>query len=284
MSTPRELIGPAVRIALRELATSIPLRSIHNLWQSEGFAPKVSFDDEFAPKPGERRQAFQTYLDAVDWTDERHVTRAVRVFERLLDDYYAGSNQITYHRALQELEREGYRMDSKGRLTKAGIGLSPGALANLTDATAIHEGLDRIRRAEQHEDAALVIGGAKELIESTAKLVLRELGETIDPRADIQDLIRRAQQGLHLSPAKKASGPDGTEAVKKILGSASAIAVGVAELRNRGYGTGHGPAGPRSGLSSRHAHLAANAAVTWCELILETLADPRAPWRGTPSS
>ncbi|MER5322531.1 abortive infection family protein [Streptosporangium roseum] len=102
----------------------------------------------------------------------------------------------------------------------------------------------------------------------------------------MHDLICRAQQGLHLSPAKKASGPDGTEAVKKILGSASAsaIAVGVAELRNRGYGTGHGPAGPRSGLSSRHAHLAANAAVTWCELILETLTDPRAPWRGTPSS
>ncbi|WP_234326405.1 abortive infection family protein [Streptomyces sp. NRRL S-495] len=31
----------------------------------------------------------------------------------------------------------------------------------------------------------------------------------------------------------------------------------------------------------RHAHLAANAAITWCELMLDTLRDPAAPWRKT---
>ncbi|WP_245775205.1 abortive infection family protein [Nonomuraea wenchangensis] len=104
----------------------------------------------------------------------------------------------------------------------------------------------------------------------------------MDPRADIQELIREAQKALLLQPNKAAS-PDGTDAVKKILGSASAIAIGVAELRNRGYGTGHGPARARHGLRPRHAHLAANAAITGCELILETLADPDAPWRKPPS-
>ena len=73
--------------------------------------------------------------------------------------------------------------------------------------------------------------------------------------------------------------PDGTDAVKKILGGASTIALGVAELRNRGYGTGHGAAGRRVGLSPRHAHLAVNAAVTWCQLMLDTLNDQQAPWR-----
>jgi hypothetical protein len=34
----------------------------------------------------------------------------------------------------------------------------------------------------------------------------------------------------------------------------------------------------------RHAHLPANAAITWCELILETLADPKAPWQKPPST
>ncbi|WP_307862404.1 abortive infection family protein [Pseudonocardia parietis] len=49
------------------------------------------------------------------------------------------------------------------------------------------------------------------------------------------------------------------------------------ELRNRGYATGHGAGRARVGLHSRHAQLAVNAAVTWCQLILNTLADTNAP-------
>jgi hypothetical protein len=276
MTPNRELIRPATRIALRELTASIAVRLIDNLWQSEQFAPAT---DPTTLGLSERRAAFQSYLDAVDWTDEQHVARAIRVFERLLQDHYLGSNEIIYFRARQELERDGYQFDDDGRITRAGVTFRAGALANLTDATAIHDGLDRIRRAEQHEDPALVIGAAKELIESTAKLVLTELGQPPSPRADIPELIRDAQKALLLHPDTTTPGPDGTDAIKKILGSATGIAIGVAELRNRGYGTGHGPASARHGLSSRHAHLAANAAITWCELILETLADPNAPWR-----
>ncbi|MGH3380794.1 MAG: abortive infection family protein [Actinoallomurus sp.] len=55
--------------------------------------------------------------------------------------------------------------------------------------------------------------------------------------------------------------------------------IGLAELRSRGYGTGHGSASVPVGLVPRHAHLAVNAAFAWCRLILDTLADPKAPWR-----
>jgi Abortive infection C-terminus len=275
MTAHRELIALATRIAFRELAGRVVIRDIDNLWQAEGFAPA---SDPTTLPMSERRAVFQSYMDAVNWTDERHVTRAVRVFERMLHDHFLGSNLIVAYRAREEIERDGYRIDNDGRIKKTRISFRPGALANLTDATAIHDGLERIRRAEQDEDPALVIGVSKELIESTAKLALHELDESINPRADIQELIRATQKSLQLLPGR-APGPDGTEAVKKILGSAAAIAIGVAELRNRGYGTGHGQAVARHGLSSRHAHLAANAAITWCELILETLADPQAPWR-----
>ncbi|WP_083502542.1 abortive infection family protein [Sphaerimonospora mesophila] len=283
MSSRRELLSPATRIALRELVSTIPVRQINNLWQAEGFAPDpLTYERlEIEAVLGDRQRLFQSYLDAVDWADERHVARALRVIERLLEDHYFSSNEIIYHRARRELERDGYKINDDGHITRVGVGIRPGALANLTDATAINDGLQRIRRAEQHDDPALVIGAAKELIESTAKLVLHERGHTVDLRADVQDLIRAAQKALLLQPTK-ATGPDGTDAVKKILGSASAIAVGVAELRNRGYGTGHGPVGARHGLRPRHAHLAANAAITWCELMLETLADPEAPWRTPP--
>ncbi|TMR23424.1 hypothetical protein ETD86_08110 [Nonomuraea turkmeniaca] len=144
---------------------------------------------------GDRQRLFQSYLDAVDWADERHVARALRVIERLLEDHFLGSTETIDHRARRELERDGYRINDDGHITNVGVDIRPGALANLTHATAIHDGFQRIRRAEQHDD----------------------------------------------------------------------------------------PASARHGLRPRHAHLAANAAITWCELILETLADPEAPWR-RPSS
>ena len=137
---------------------------------------------------------------------------------------------------------------------------------------------DRIQGAIA-DDPALAVGSAKELIESTAKVVLAERGLTVSDKADLPELVRQAQQALGLHPSSTVPGPDSTEAVKRILGGVSTIAAGLAELRNRGYGTGHGAARARVGLRPRHAHLAVNAAFTWCQLMLDTLADPEAPWR-----
>lgn len=151
------------------------------------------------------------------------------------------------------------------------------SLADLKDPSAILEHLQRIQCAIV-TDPAQVIGSAKELIESTAKVVVTELGLPVDDKADVPALVKDAQIALGLHPSSQAPGPDGNDAVKKILGSVTGVAIGVAELRNR-YGTGHGAAGRRVGLSNRHAHLAVNAAFTWCQLMLDTLADEQAPWR-----
>jgi abortive infection Abi-like protein len=143
------------------------------------------------------------------------------------------------------------------------------------------EQLDRIQRAII-DDPALAIGSAKELVESTAKVVLIERGRTVNEKDDLPALARAAQEALGLHPSSTTPGPDGSDAVKKILGAVSTIATSLGELRNRGYGTGHGPAAARVGLRARHAHLAVNAAVTWCQLLLDTLADPDAPWHENP--
>lgn len=156
------------------------------------------------------------------------------------------------------------------------------SLASLRDPAAILEQLDRIQRAVDHDDPAQVIGSARELIESTAKVVLTERGRSVNNKDDLPALARQAQEALGLQPSSSTPGPDGTDAVRKILGAAIAMATGIGELRNRGYGTGHGPASARVGLRARHAHLAVNAAVTWCQLVLDTLADPEAPWRKNP--
>jgi hypothetical protein len=153
-----------------------------------------------------------------------------------------------------------------------------GALANLADPAAVREHLDRITRAIESDDPAQAIGSAKELIESTAKLVLREVGHTPDDAWNLPRLALEAQLALKVHPSGAAPGPDGSDAVKRILGGVTTVATGVAELRNRA-GTGHGPGSPRVSLGARHAHLAAGAARLWCEFMLDTLGDPQAPWK-----
>jgi hypothetical protein len=180
---------------------------------------------------------------------------------------------------LNSLSRDGYIVDEgTGHITVVGPRFAPQSLKNIGDASAIRQQLTRIQHAII-DDPALAIGSAKELIESTAKVILKERGLPVDDKADLPALVRDAQQALGLHPSAVTPGPDGSDAVKKILGAVSSIAAGLAELRNRGYGTGHGQAQAPSGLGDRHAHLAVNAAFTWCQLMLDTLADPKAPWR-----
>jgi hypothetical protein len=151
-------------------------------------------------------------------------------------------------------------------------------MANLRDPAAIKEHLDRLQRSA-YDDPALAIGTAKELVESTAKIVLAERGLPVSNRADLPALVSKAQLALDLHPSSGHAGPDGTGAVKRILGGLTSITTALGELRNRGYGTGHGPGRKRVGLQPRHARLAVNTAVTWCNFMLDTLADPKAPWQ-----
>jgi hypothetical protein len=268
-----ELVSRATRRAFRELAVSIVLREIEEMWQDEGFAPA----EPSQSTGGERRSLFQGYLDGVDWSDPGQVARAVRVFEQTAK----GIEFINKRPAYDLIERDGYKVLKNGRIVGGPTApvLREGALANLTDPGTIREHLGRISRAIESDDPAQAIGSAKELIESTAKVVLREVGAEGDDAWDIPKLVLESQVALRVHPTTAVPGPDGSDAVKRILGGVTTVAGGVAELRNRGYGTGHGPGGPRVGLSARHAHLAVGAARLWCEFMLDTLGDPHAPWR-----
>ncbi|WP_328647418.1 abortive infection family protein [Amycolatopsis sp. NBC_00348] len=60
---------------------------------------------------------------------------------------------------------------------------------------------------------------------------------------------------------------------RRVFGGLQGQRTGVGGLVHGGVETGHGVAQPRTGLSTRHAYLAVNAAFTWCRLMLDTLAD-----------
>lgn len=267
-----DLISRTTRGLFRDLMTGSTLGEIGAAFQDELFAPNP---DSTYEDSSSRRTLTQEYLEAVDWTDINHINRVLRVFERLVQGFEPQYSS----KFLNSLRRDGYAVDEEtGHITPAGPRFAPESLKNIADASAIRQQLGRIQHAIL-DDPALAVGSAKELIESTAKVVLKERGLQVHEKADLPALVRDAQQALGLHPSSATPGPDGSDAVKKILGSVSGIAIGLAELRNRGYGTGHGAATAPAGLGARHAHLAVNAAFTWCQLILDTLADPKAPWR-----
>lgn len=268
-----ELVSARTRRAVREMMSGTVLRDIDGMWQDEGFAP--SFEEDPAVG-GQRVSRFQSYLDQVDWTDRAHVDRALRVFETALVDideqYLAGVRR--------HLERDGYSFVD-GRIAGGPVtaGVRERSLSAVENPAAIREHLDRISRALADDDPRQAIGSAKELIESTAKLVLRSRGLAVNDRDDFPELVRAAQMTLEVHPKQATPSPDGSDAVKRILGAATAAALGVNDLRNRGFGTGHGSTVRPAGLGPRHAHLAVSAAKLWCEFMLDTLADPAAPWR-----
>lgn len=265
-----DLVSGTTRGIFRNLMTDVVLGAIESAFQDEGLAPNP---DSRYNDSSIRRVTTQAYLEGVDWTDGRKVARFLVVAERLLHGWEPDA-VANFWRALR---RDGYELDAEtGRVSRIGTRLDLQSLSHLSDPSAILEQLERIRRAV-NDDPALAVGSAKELIESTAKVVLIERGWAVNDKDDLPALARAAQEALALHPAQ--IGPDGSGGIKRILGAVTTIAEGLSELRNRGHGTGHGPATARVGLRPRHAHLAVNAATTWCQLMLDTLADPEAPWR-----
>ena len=141
-------------------------------------------------------------------------------------------------------------------------------LANLPDGNAIRENLRRLQDHLEAGDAAATIGTAKDLIESTAKVILTCEGLPVEKNEDLPSLIKRTHKvvNLHASTVAHAN-RDVEAAVKKIRGGLQSIALGVVDLRNE-VGTGHGRvATSPSGLAD-DARLAADAAAAWIRAIL----------------
>jgi hypothetical protein len=267
-----DLISRDTRREVRNLCTGIKWGAIKDAFEDEGFSagPEPEGDSSV------RRTLAASYLDVINWADRDAVRRVVCIFEWLLRLHERSQGPEPERQHVQDaLRRDGFHIDADGVISSAhlGTGLREESLANLADSSAIRLGLARVAR-EVDTDPHGAIGAAKELIESTAKVVMHERGLDVDDRDDVPALVKKATRSLDLSP-----GPEANDAVRRILGGLSSIAIGTAELRNRGYGRGHGPRAAPAGLSPRHARLAVGAATVWCQLLLDTLDDPRAPWR-----
>lgn len=135
------------------------------------------------------------------------------------------------------------------------------------DRPALEAQLARLRRAE--DDPALMLGTAKEMLESAAKYVLDELLGDVPDNADFGNLLYLAREQLGIRPEDIASKEPESVAIKKIMGAAWTIAEQSNHLRNR-EGTGHGRTLP-SGVSPAVAELVVREACSVVQLMLSTL-------------
>lgn len=152
-------------------------------------------------------------------------------------------------------------------------------LQGVRDLPAVREHIERIQRAVGYKDASLVVGSAKELIETTTKVVLTETGTEFDPNEDLAWLNKQALTALGLHKNSVMRGDDVGTTTASILGSLSQIALRVNDFRNAD-GTGHGRTEPSNiRLTDRHARMAAGAAAVYCTMLLDTLDDTATPWQ-----
>ena len=230
-------------------------------------------------EPGSKRDRVSVAIKVVD---DQDVIPLVEELLGLLRRHGAfdrtgpyAANEVNREQLAESLKPYGITLLEDGK-TETDLGSFVDA-STLPDEAAVREHVQRLRLALQEGDSALLLGSSKELLESTAKIVLSRVGET--PPTKYPALITRALEVLMLHPK---SAPEQREEVmdpvRKILGGVIQIAMEINELRSE-RGTGHGRAEAPVRLTSRHGRLAAGAALLVATLMFDTLDDESAPWR-----
>lgn len=160
------------------------------------------------------------------------------------------------------LGRAGWMLDDDGYLRPfAGIDVDTGG------REALNESLTRLRASTA--DPALLIGTAKDLLESVAKFVLEESGMSVPSSASFDSLWHLARERLGVLPERVDKTLPGFKAIRAIHQSSWAIARNVNDLRNL-QGTGHGHTLP-TGVSEDLALLVVREACSVAEYMLRQL-------------
>lgn len=274
----RDLVPLAVRFAVRDSVGgwgNYTVAEIGELFLVEGFRPAAEFE---STSSGARRTEADRFQAAIDFSSPEQVGRYLRMVERILDDHDNDDGRSRHERLTAVLRRAGIERDAKGRLRlpAPALGVSD-RLTSMSSESDIRVHVHRLERLDAAPEE--LIGAAKELVEATAKFVLMQLGETVSESEDLPALSKRALVRLKLHPETIAPTTRGAEVITKLLGGLAQVAGGLGELRNMGYGTGHGRGRRVSGIKRRHGEFAARAAVAYATFVLDTLEDEDAPWR-----
>lgn len=176
----------------------------------------------------------------------------------------AEADRLAAVRSLQRaFSRIDWELDDEGVLRPAGVGV----VGSVGGRPAIEDQLDRLRRAT--DDPALLLGTAKEMLESTAKFVLEFFAVPYSNRTSFDELWHHARDRLGLLPEHVDVTAPGGAQVKAMLGASWVIAKTANEVRNL-EGTGHGRTLP-TGVTPEMALLIVRESCSVAELVLATL-------------
>ena len=189
--------------------------------------------------------------------------RAFGFFTAIDDPQAESERKLKVSSARSAFARIDWELTESGELRPAGVG----AVNAVEGRPAIEDQLDRLRRST--EDPALMLGTAKEMLESTAKYVLEAFSVPYSPATDFDELWFHARDRLGLHPRDVDAGVPGGKQVREILQASWSIARMSNVLRNL-EGTGHGRTLP-TGVSAEVAHLVVREACSVAQLVLATL-------------
>lgn len=156
-----------------------------------------------------------------------------------------------------------WELTDAGELRPAGVG----TVTSVQGRPAIDDQLGRLRRAT--DDPALLLGTAKEMLESTAKYVMEAYSVPYRPNSTFDEIWHHARDRLGLLPAQVDQTRAGGSQVREILQSSWSIARMANEVRNV-EGTGHGRTLPTA-MTPEMAMLVVREACSIAELVLSRL-------------
>lgn len=163
----------------------------------------------------------------------------------------------------QAFSRIDWELADDGQLRPAGVG----TVSAVEGRPAIEDQLARLRRAS--DDPALLLGTAKEMLESTAKYVLDVFAVPYSAASDFDQLWFHARDRLGLHPKDVDVTLAGGQQVREILQASWSIARMTNELRNV-EGTGHGRTLP-TGMTPELALLVVREACSVAQMVLSSL-------------
>jgi len=178
------------------------------------------------------------------------------------------------------LERDGWRLAPGHRIagqpvykaTRIGVPnvasvVEPDLHDLVVDEVLFEQHVKRME-AGLRDDPPAAIGSAKELVETTCRVILDAEEVEHSTRDDLLGLYKKVAQTLRLNAEAVPNDARGSQAAQGALRNLAAAVQNLAELRNA-IGTGHGR-GVRPTALERHARLAVGAATAVCRFLLDT--------------
>jgi hypothetical protein len=166
------------------------------------------------------------------------------------------------HLATTDLSALRYEISLTGWVLNEDVQLSNPL--DLESSATVRKQIEEIRQrvGANPDDLPLLVGSAKEVVESAARTVIEELGGTWSARASLDQVFGTALHAVGLDPAVVSDSE-----IRDLVQSAKKMSSALNELRNA-HGTGHGRV-EESDLPDHIARYAIRAALGLADLLLE---------------